>query len=121
MNSVRRLIEKVNSAISEVELLVDALLRRGMRERAAAIQKALQELLAMCEGCREEIFDVPVPSPAGVNEGDQPPEPETRIDELPGPRGGDAVLLNSALEISDPLKGREPPVVKEMKKSALLG
>lgn len=122
VNSVRRLIERANSAISEVESLVDALLRRGMRERAAAIQRALQELLTMCADCREEVFDVSISTPAGTSGEEHPAEssrPQT--DELPRVHGGDAVYLNSILAVADPLRGREVPVVKEMKKSALLG
>lgn len=122
VNSVRRLIERANSAISEVESLVDALLRRGMRERAAAIQKALHELLTMCADCREEVFDLSSSTPAGTSAEEHPTElfrPQT--EELPRVHGGDAVYLNSILAVADPLRGREVPVVKEMKKSALLG
>lgn len=59
VNSVRRLIERVNSTVAEAESLVDALLRRAMRERAAAVEKALEEVLKMCADCRDDVFEIP--------------------------------------------------------------
>lgn len=122
VNSVRRLIERVNTAISEVEFLVDALLRRGMRERAAAIEKALQEVLTMCADCREEVFEVPLSAPGPADEGPEPHEAQNGnvTDELLRARGGDAVFMESVLAMFTAGKGRDAPVVKEMKKSALL-
>ena len=112
VNSVRRLLERVNSTVSEVEGLVDALLRRGMRERAAAIERALQEVLKLCSECREEVFEVPAPAPAPKDNGDE--------EEALRPHGGDSVLLESVAATMGHGPAREPPTVKELKKSALL-
>ncbi|KAE8353910.1 IKI3 family-domain-containing protein [Aspergillus coremiiformis] len=117
VNSVRRLIERVNSALSEVETLVDALLRRGMRERAAAIEKAMQEVLKLCTESRVEVFGSV--APAGVGKADN-----LETDN----NGGDnteEVLLNGgqrafAESVAATLGVREAPAVKELKQSALL-
>ncbi|RHZ73514.1 hypothetical protein CDV55_109099 [Aspergillus turcosus] len=119
VNSVRRLIERVNSTVAEVETLVDALLRRGMRERAVAIEKTMQEVLKMCAESKEEVF--------GAAEQD---ESENAAEGLDGenvdaeelrPRGGQRVLAESVTSVLGAGKsGREVPPVKEMTKSALL-
>lgn len=115
VNSIRRLIERVNSAVTEAESLVDALLRRGMRERAAAVEKALEEVLKMCADCRDDVFEVPqveAKNPVEDEEGnlEEPPLPLT---------GGMAVLAQSMGVIN----GEGPkviPVVKPLTKSSLL-
>lgn len=57
VNSVRRLIERLETVGGdEAERLVDGLLRRGMREQAAAIQKVVLELWAAVEGSLIEVF-----------------------------------------------------------------
>jgi elongator complex protein 1 len=122
VNSVRRLLERANSAISEVEGLVDALLRRGMRERAAAIERTLQEVLNLCSVCREEVFDTTPAATAAANgaNGDQGPDAQAE-DESLRPRGGESVFFESvASTFGGGAGSREVPLVKEMRKSALL-
>lgn len=114
VNSVRRLLERANSTVSEVEGLVDALLRRGMRERAAAIERALQEVLNLCSECREEVFEVQAPANGMKNAGDEGDEETLR------PHGGESVFLESVASTMGYGPARELPVVKEIKKSALL-
>ncbi|OJJ44722.1 hypothetical protein ASPZODRAFT_144677 [Penicilliopsis zonata CBS 506.65] len=116
VNSVRRLFERVNTAVNEVETLVDSLLRRGMRERAAAVEKALAELLGMCAECREEVFETSAPE----KQQDADREEEAPNEEALVPRRGDAVFWESVLATSEGSKAREAPVLKQMKKSALL-
>jgi elongator complex protein 1 len=119
VNSVRRLIERVNSTVPEVETLVDALLRRGMRERAVAIEKAMQEVLKMCAESKDEVFGVPEQDESENAEGlDR--EDGDGAEEL-RPRGGQRVFADSVTSVLSTGKpGREVPAVKEMKKSALL-
>lgn len=117
VNSVRRLIERANTTVPEVESLVDALLRRGMRERAAAIDKALQDVLRMCSEAREELFETfvqqnPDQSAEQVNGGVS--------DEGVRPAGGQGVFWDSMVSTSATGKSRDPPPVKDMKRSALL-
>jgi elongator complex protein 1 len=56
VNSIRRLIERVDSVREETERLVQALLRRGMRESAVALQAMVMELLGMLGACADEVF-----------------------------------------------------------------
>ena len=93
---------------------MDALLRRGMRERAAAIERAFQEVLNLCSECREEVFEVQAPANGMKNAGDEGDEETLR------PHGGESVFLESVASTMGYGPAREPPVVKEMKKSALL-
>ncbi|KAL5342561.1 IKI3 family-domain-containing protein [Aspergillus crustosus] len=104
VNSVRRLLERVNSTVPEVENLVDSLLRRGMRERAAAIEKTMGDVLKLCVECLEEVFVTP-PTDEGQQEGGE---------------GADEGAPLDALTLAGVGKGQEAPNVKEMKKSALL-
>lgn len=116
INSVRRLIERVNSTIAEVEGLVNALLRRGMRERAAAVERTLGEVLKLCVECREEVFEAEQQQqPDGGGEQDGNPDGELRAHAEALFLGGGGGVASSAGSGS-----RDVPVVKEMKKSALL-
>lgn len=117
VNSVRRLLERVNSTVSEVENLVDALLRRAMRERAAAIERTLHEVLKLCHECREEVFEAAsVSETTGAKADDRVGE---SVEETLKPHGAEGVFMDSLSTLGSG-KDREPPVVKEMKKSALL-
>lgn len=117
VNSIRRLMERVNSSIPEAETLVDALLRRGMRERAAAIEKALQEVLTMGADCRDEVFEVPPPKAKTEED-----EEDENADPMPSATGGANVLAESIAIVEGGAAARvkEIPVVKEMRKSSLL-
>ena len=107
VNSVGRLIERINLVNEEVERLVVGLVRRGMRERARAVENAMVEVVELCRDCVGEVCaDVEEKGGAGRKEGD-----EER------PRGADGVLWD-ALEEE---KRRELPVVKGFKKLSLLG
>lgn len=119
VNSVRRLVERVNSTIDEVQSLVEALLRRGMRERAHAVEKALREVLTMCSECRDEVFEVPVQpkQEQPTNEEDANGYP---VEEMPRPLGGQGVLWDSVHGVGIGAKGRDAPLVKEFKGLALL-
>ncbi|KAK2813112.1 hypothetical protein FQN50_000789 [Emmonsiellopsis sp. PD_5] len=115
VNSVRRLVERVNSAVGEGEGLIMGLLRRGMRERAAAVQGHLDEVLGMCRGCVGEVFEVQ--KEAGDVEGGGE-EGGMGVGERPS--GGEGVFWDS-LQQAGRGKGREAPIVKEFRKLAILG
>ncbi|EPS28691.1 hypothetical protein PDE_03637 [Penicillium oxalicum 114-2] len=118
VNSIRRLIDRVNSTVSEAEALVDALLRRGMRERAAAVEKALADVVTMCADCRDDVFEVAPTVPGRNNEMDDLTPEEAN---LPRPTGGSAVLAESiGITLGGAGRMKEPPVVKSMSKSSLL-
>lgn len=102
VNSVRRLIERANSTVPEVENLVDALLRRAMRERAAAIEKAAQDVLRMCGEAREEVFETPTQQEAGSKGDDQGVENMNGVGGQDGvrPPGGQGVFWDSMVSTS---------------------
>ena len=56
VNSVGRLFERVSSVHDDVDRLVSGLLRRGMRERAIAVESAMRSVIEACKGCATEVF-----------------------------------------------------------------
>ena len=111
VNSIGRLIERVNSAGDEVSRLVVGLMRRGMRERARAIEAAMVDVVEMCRGCLDEVFpSIQSPEKAGER-------PEEGGAEGYTSQGGDAVLLESMEESSMPQKA---PVVRAFERLSLL-
>ncbi|KJZ78807.1 hypothetical protein HIM_01580 [Hirsutella minnesotensis 3608] len=107
--------------LPEAERLVFALVRRGMAERARAAEGLMADVLDACERAVAQVFAAPdaAQDAAGDNAGgdgagvdNQGAEGAWRA------TGGDAVLQDWMLGRS---KRLEPPVVKGMKKLALLG
>ena len=115
VNSVARLIERINSVNGEVGRLVFGLMRRGMRERAVAVENAMVEVVGLCKGCLDEVFkkeDQNVKKAIAIDE-----PTETEEGERSRPKGGEGVLW-------DTLEGegwREAPLVKDFEKLSLLG
>lgn len=108
VNSVGRLVERVNSIRDEVGRLVTGLMRRGMRERASAVEGAMVEVLESCKHCVGEVFE------EGLKEVASEPR-EAQHEERPS--RGDGVLWDTLLGERRP----EAPVVKEFEKLSLLG
>ncbi|KAH8697212.1 putative killer toxin sensitivity protein [Talaromyces proteolyticus] len=116
VNSVRRLIERVNSTFDEVSSLLEGLLRRGMRERAIAVQRAFQDVLAMCTDSLS-VFESSGQQNKAEATGATADTSNVEIDGQPPVTGGDAVLWDSI----HGNKNRPAPVVREFAKLALLG
>ncbi|KAJ6264307.1 hypothetical protein Dda_0452 [Drechslerella dactyloides] len=57
VNSIGRLITRLNETQAESYRLIEGLVRRGMRERAESIQLGMQKVLAALEQGRKEVFD----------------------------------------------------------------
>ncbi|KAJ9642548.1 putative elongator complex protein 1 [Coniosporium tulheliwenetii] len=108
VNSIGRLIERVNSVSDEVRRLVEGLMRRGMRERAGAVEKAMVEVVEACEGCVGEVFQVEEKKTERASEEGE----EVR------PGGADGVLWDAVEAGGRP---REAPVVKAFERLSLLG
>ena len=108
VNSIGRLIDRINGVGDEVGRLVVGLMRRGMRERAKAVEIAMVEVVGLCKDCLGEVFQ---------NESKLGQEEEkvkdADVDRLPGE---DAVPWDST-EISQIRK--EVPEVKVFEKLAL--
>ena len=107
VNSVGRLIDRINTVNEQMERLVVGLMRRGMRERAGAVENAIVEIVELCKGCVDEVFKNDVKE---VFEQKETGEEENR------PRGGEGVLWDT-LEGG---KQREAPLVKDFNRLSLL-
>lgn len=105
VNSVGRLIERINLVNEEVERLVVGLMRRGMRERARAVENAMVEVVEICRECVEEVFAVGEEKGGIERKGDE---------ERPKEEG----LVWDTWEGE---KRRKVPVIKEFKRLSLLG
>ncbi|KAL8666134.1 MAG: hypothetical protein Q9202_001641 [Teloschistes flavicans] len=57
VNSVRRLVERVNSVGDEVRRLVEWMVKRKMVERARAVEGAIVEVVGMCGMAVDEVFN----------------------------------------------------------------
>ncbi|KAL6889877.1 IKI3 family domain-containing protein [Trichoderma longibrachiatum] len=119
VNSVRRLVERVEASKAEVERLVFALVRRGMAERARAAEALMADVVEACEGAVREVFAVS--SEQQQQEGQQ--QQTARADEgvhAWKASGGEGVFQEW---MQEQLQGRkmEPPVISGMKKLVLLG
>ena len=113
VNSVRRLVERVGVAQGEVERLVFGLVRRGMGERARAVEGLMAGVV---EGCKEAVQDV---WGSSSSSGDAAAE-GGREDEEGGyrPGGGEGVLYDSL----EAMRARQvPPVIGGFEKLSLLG
>ncbi|EGO56305.1 hypothetical protein NEUTE1DRAFT_122867 [Neurospora tetrasperma FGSC 2508] len=119
VNSVRRLVERVEgSARLEVERLVCALVRRGMSERARAVEGLMAEVVEGCVRAVEEVW----PQQQQQQDGQQQQEAGEQDAGWEGaewrPTGGDAVLADS---IEAMRRGVGKPVVKKFERLSLLG
>jgi elongator complex protein 1 len=107
INSIRRLIDRVNNVRDEMERLVQALLRRRMRERALAVEAALGDVTDLIRGCVGEVF-----------ESDQTIRNAAIDSQIPRPGGANGVVQDSLEEAAKP---REPPLVRALERLSLLG
>lgn len=109
--SVGRLIERVESVRGEIGRLVAGLVRRGMWERARAVEGSLAEVVGMCKACIPEVFgtDEPVPAAAAAEGGEE---------DVYRPVGGEAVLQES---IAAAQRRKEAPQVAALERLSLLG
>lgn len=108
INSVGRLVERVNSVGEDVGNLVLGLMRRGMRERAMAVEDTMVEVVKLCRNASSQII-----SPSKEEQGSKQDVQEA----IRRPTGGDGVLFDS-------IEGgqiQETPQVKDFARLSLLG
>lgn len=116
VNSVRRLIERVENTREEIERLVFGLVRRGMAERARAVEGLVAEVV---EGCRGAVGQVwPHQDAAGGQGKEEEGHGEMGGENDYRPVGGEAVFHES-MEAKN--VRQEPPVVAGFAKLSLLG
>ncbi|OLN92268.1 Elongator complex protein 1 [Colletotrichum chlorophyti] len=114
VNSVRRLVERVEGgAKDEVGRLVFALVRRGMTERARAVEALMAEVVEGCKTAVREVFAVKEGEGEGERQQAFGPDGEAYL-----PSGADAVLQE---HLDARAKKLEPPVLGAFQKLTLLG
>ena len=101
VNSIARLVDRVNSVNDEVERLAVGLMRRGMRERAIAVEAAMVELVQLCKESIKKVFQDK--NTVAEAETGKVGDARTR------PTGGDGVLWDSM----EGQRIREPPPIKD--------
>ena len=110
VNSIGRLVERVNSVGDELGRTVEGCLKRGMRERAMAVENAMVEVTEMCKACLYEVWDV---KPTGRGAESSASASGAREESS---WGADDVFRDSL----ESWKKSGPPVVHSYERSALL-
>ncbi|KAH7040468.1 IKI3 family-domain-containing protein [Microdochium trichocladiopsis] len=130
VNSVRRLVERVEGNKAETERLVFGLVRRGMMERARTVEALMAEVVEACSVAIREVFPAAAAAAAvagggvgGVGEGAGHPDGGggggAVTDEASWePSGADAVL---AATLEAKWRTQEPPVITGVQKLSILG
>lgn len=115
VNSVRRLVERVEGTKGEVERLVFGLMRRGMAERARAVEALMVETVEACGAAVREVFGSPQEQ---LLEQQQSGEEGRILEEMHPLSGADGVLQASL----DAVNARQvAPVISAFTKLSLLG
>ncbi|KAB5585850.1 IKI3 family protein [Coniochaeta sp. 2T2.1] len=113
VNSVRRLVERVEGTREEIERLVFGLVRRGMAERARAVEALVAEVVKGCKVAVEQVWPAEVKAKeaaAAADEGERENEYRT---------GGGAGVFLESLEAR--AVKQEPPVIAGFARLSLLG
>ncbi|ORY64099.1 elongator complex protein [Pseudomassariella vexata] len=116
VNSVRRLVERVQSTKGEVERLVFGLVRRGMTERARTVESLMAEILEGCKKAVEEVF--PAAAAKSKSEDEQNQGGGGAGEQWRPTAGGDAVLAD---HLDAAWRTQPPPVVTAMERLSILG
>lgn len=110
--SVGRLVTRIESVRPEIQRLVVGLVRRGMRERALAVEIMLADVVRMCQEAVKEVYADEAKPLAAAVDGAIAPAPAYV------PTGGDAVLVES---IEASAQRKTAPVIAAFEKLSLLG
>ncbi|KAK0328385.1 putative elongator complex protein 1 [Friedmanniomyces endolithicus] len=111
VNSIARLVERLNAVSEDVSRLVEGLMRRGMRERALAVDAAMQEVSELCRNSLDDVF---VSNGESVN---GTAEPKLGDEDARRPWGGQGVLWDALATTGD---RRDAPVLKVFERLSLL-
>lgn len=112
VNSVARLVERLNDVGGDIAKLVQGLMRRSMRERAVAVQVAAEEVANICRDSMAEVF--PARMEVNTHETYESTSEKAQI----RPWGGQGVLWDAERSLNSPW--RDPPVLKQFERLALL-
>lgn len=110
VNSVRRLVERVEGTHGEIERLVFGLVRRGMGERARAVEGLVAEVVDGCRVAVQQLWPAAVKEAGHDDDGEG--EGVYRV------AGGAGVLLES---LEAKTVKQEPPLIAGFERLSLLG
>ncbi|KAI0194858.1 IKI3 family protein [Xylaria flabelliformis] len=113
VNSVQRLVERVETTRPDIDRLLAGLVRRDMVERARALETLAAEVVEACLRAVKEVF----PGAGGKEEKKEDGDAGAGEEEW-RPVGADAVLAET-LEAA--WRKQEPPVIKAFERLSLLG
>lgn len=113
VNSVRRLVERVESSKGEVERLVFGLMRRGMAERARAVEALAEEVVEACRAAVKDVFGEAITAT-----GQQHQSEGSMMEDEYRPSGADGVLQASVDAVN---ATQVAPVITTFSKLSLLG
>ncbi|KAI0974953.1 IKI3 family-domain-containing protein [Xylaria arbuscula] len=114
VNSVRRLVERLETTRPDVDRLIAALVRRAMVDRARAIETLAAEVVEASLEAVKEVF----PGRGGSDQKEKKGGGEEDGEEQWRPVGADAVLAET-LEAA--WRTQEPPVIAAFERMSLLG
>ena len=109
VNSIARLIERWNEVGEDTTRLVDGLMRRSMRERAVAVQSAMDDVMVAVGDCMSEVF------PPLSDENDAEHKVPSNEETLHRPWGGQGVLWDALTTTK-----QVAPVLKKFERLALI-
>jgi elongator complex protein 1 len=108
VNSLGRLVERINSVNEDVGRLVDGLMRRSMREQARATENAMTEMVDLCNQVVLEAFESkPKDAPHEAN----------ITKEVETPTEANGILYNAMDSAREPIS---VPIVKKFERLSLL-
>ena len=113
VNSIGRLIDRINTIGDEVGRLIAGLIRRGMRERAKAVDGAMADMVTLCRAYVGEVF---------LSYGGEE-ENKERLEGVNGnverPAGAEGLVRDSFEETMQVGRRREVPIVKDFERLQL--
>lgn len=121
MNSIDRLIERINSMQEEIQRLIEGLVKRNMRERADAVSNSVAEVVQRCRDAVKSMYPPldPMYGLPAVPVGNEDINRLSGTDkDIPRPTGGDVTLWDSLQAVG---RKKEAPVVKTFARLDLLG
>lgn len=105
VSSIGRLIERINSVQDEVRRLVEALMRRSMREQALVVENAMVEIVETCKQISPEVFQCEEYGRTNAQQS----------------LGGPNETVRSLQAVMERPNTVQAPVVKEFERLSLLG
>ena len=119
VSSVRRLADRVAaSAAPDAQRLAFALARRGMLERARALEALVADVVAACRAAVLDVFILPAAAADATVGHDAMAVGGAADDAAWTPTGADAVLHEN---MQGRWRTQEPPVVRDFERLSLLG